>query len=259
MWIREVSKPKGVLVIVHGANEHHGRYKWLIDNWNTEGFNVVIGDLPGHGETTKKQRGHIESFDEYITVIEEWIRKAETYQVPICLLGHSMGGLAVIRTLQEKVLPITGVILSSPCLGLVNPPSHFLDLLTKGINALYPRLRIDSGISVDNATRSEVARTEGLNDPLYNKYISVRWYRELAEAIIQARKEINKFPNLPILVLQGGDDKIVDKTAVNHWFNQVTSNEKTYKEYPQLYHEVFNEPEKDEVFQFALSFVKALL
>ncbi|WP_078544432.1 alpha/beta hydrolase [Litchfieldia alkalitelluris] len=259
MWVWEANNPRGVLVIVHGANEHHGRYKWLIEQWYAEGFNVVIGDLPGQGETTKKERGHIDSFDEYITVIEEWIKKAESYQVPIFILGHSMGGLAVIRTLQEKELPITGVLLSSPCLGLVNPPSIFLDILTKGINIFIPRLRINSGVSVDNATRSEMVRDEGLRDPLYNKYVSIRWYRELAGAMIQASKEVNKFPNLPLLVLQGGDDKIVDKTAVKQWFNHVTSNEKTYKEYPHLYHEVFNEPEKEEVFTYALSFVKALL
>ncbi|MBD8068584.1 alpha/beta hydrolase [Bacillus sp. PS06] len=258
MWKWEAENAVGVVVIIHGANEHHGRYKWLTKQWVDNGFHVLIGDLPGQGEVTKKQRGHIERFEEYLDEIEKWVKEAFTYHLPTFLLGHSMGGLISIRTLQERKLPVHGVILSSPCLGLVDPPSFGLDVLTKFLNITIPKLRVDSGVSIDKATRNDVLLSENI-DPLYVKKVSVRWYRELNHAMKMAHKQVKKLPDIPLLVLQGGDDKIVNKKSVLYWFNLVNNKEKVYKEYPELFHEVFNEPERDEVFRYALQFVKNII
>lgn len=54
----EAVNPKGVIVMVHGAAEHHGRYRWLIEMWRSVGMHVIMGDLPGQGLTTRR-RGHI--------------------------------------------------------------------------------------------------------------------------------------------------------------------------------------------------------
>jgi lysophospholipase len=71
-----------------------------------------------------------------------------------------------------------------------------------------------------------------------------------------AFEEIPEIQDVPLLVMQGGDDKIVNKKAVREWFNYNLASEKQYKEWPKLYHEIFNEPERDDVFQYALSFVE---
>ncbi|MFC4321636.1 alpha/beta hydrolase [Litchfieldia salsa] len=259
MWNWEAENAKAVIVIVHGANEHHGRYRWLIEQWQTNGMNVVMGDLPGQGDVSNKSRGHIEQFDDYINEVEKWIRHASSYNLPIFLIGHSMGGTVVIRTLQEKFSQVRGVILSSPCLGLVHPPSKALDLVTRGLNVFCPRLRVNSGVTVNQATRNEEVRLANTKDPLYIKNVSVRWYRELSNGMKQANKKVDKFPNIPLLVLQGGEDKIVNKESVFTWFNHVNNSEKVYKEYPELYHEVFNEPEREQVFNYALAFVNNLI
>ena len=82
------AEPHGIVVIVHGSGEHSGRYKWLTKQWNENGFHVVIGDLPGQGETDGL-RGYIDSFDEYIQTIVTWVKEAEKMNLPIMLLGHS--------------------------------------------------------------------------------------------------------------------------------------------------------------------------
>lgn len=69
----------------------------------------------------------------------------------------------------------------------------------------------------------------------------------------------NKMQDLPLLVMQGGDDSVVDKKMVKNWFNMVPLSEKRYKEWPQCYHEIFNEPERDEVFDYALDFIRSQL
>jgi lysophospholipase len=85
--------------------------------------------------------------------------------------------------------------------------------------------------------------------------VSVRWYRELVKAIQIAHEKIADLPDLPLLVMQAGDDKIVDKTAVKAWFDQLSLSEKVYKEWPKLYHEIFNEPEREQVFLYAQTFL----
>ncbi|WP_243385981.1 alpha/beta hydrolase [Bacillus kexueae] len=256
MWKWTADNAKGVVVMIHGAAEHHGRYKWLIEMWRLEGYHVIMGDLPGQGTTTRR-RGHILSFDEYIEEVEEWIREAKTFNLPIFLLGHSMGGLISIRALEEKELDVRGVILSSPCLGLVKKPNKAMDILSKGLNVVMPSIRFDSGLSVKIATRNKEVQDMDENDTLYVTKVSVRWYRELMKAVEQAFFQIKKYPNIPTLVMQGGEDLIVDKIYVRKWFDQLQIREKSFKEWDGLYHEIFNEPERDNVFETARRFIDA--
>ncbi|WML47249.1 alpha/beta hydrolase [Neobacillus sp. PS3-34] len=260
MWKWEAEgEAKAVIVMVHGAMEHHRRYGWLIEMWRLSGFHVIMGDLPGQGMTTRSRRGHIDSFDEYIFEVKDWVQAAYQYELPVFLLGHSMGGLITIRLLQEERLNIAGAILSSPCLGLVHEPSKFLNVVSFGLNTLLPALRMNSGLTVDMATRNMDVREADVNDTLYVTKVSVRWYRELVEGIKLAFMNIEKIQDIPMLVMQGGDDKIVKKDKVKEWFNRVPLSEKRFKEWPKCYHEIFNEPEREEVFEYAQDFVKSQL
>ncbi|WP_144555214.1 alpha/beta hydrolase [Bacillus sp. X1(2014)] len=260
MWKWEAEgEAKAVIVMVHGAMEHHRRYGWLIEMWRSAGFHVIMADLPGQGMTTRANRGHIHSFDDYIFEVKDWIQAAYRYNLPVFLLGHSMGGLISIRLLQEERLNVAGVILSSPCLGLVHTPSKILDLLSHGLNVVFPSLRINSGLSVQMATRNEEVREADSNDTLYITKVSVRWYRELVSAMKEAFQALEKTQDIPMLVMQAGDDKIVNKSTVKEWFNHVPLSEKRFKEWPKCYHEIFNEPEREEVFEYAKDFVYSQL
>ncbi|MGG7621088.1 lysophospholipase [Robertmurraya sp. GLU-23] len=260
MWKWEAEgNARAVIVIVHGAMEHHRRYGWLIEQWRNSGFHVVMGDLPGHGLTTRSRRGHIDSFEEYVDEVKKWIDASYQFDLPVFLIGHSMGGLITLRLLQKERLNVAGVILSSPCLGLVNKPSPILHAATFILNKVFPALRVSSGISLDMVTRNEDVRELDLKDTLYVKKISVRWYRELEEAMKNAFAMIKRTQDTPLLVVQSGDDRIVDKEKVRSWFNSVPLSEKRFKEWPKCYHEVFNEPEREEVFLYVKDFVEGQL
>lgn len=260
MWRWEAEgEAKAVIVMVHGAMEHHRRYGWLIEMWRTSGFHIIMGDLPGQGMTTRSRRGHIDSFDEYIFEVKDWIQEAYRYDLPVFLLGHSMGGLISIRLLQEEHLNLAGVILSSPCLGLVASPPKFLNAVSYLMNIIYPTLRLNSGLTVEMATRNRDVREADVNDTLYVTKVSVRWYRELYAAMKLAFENMEKIQDIPMLVMQGGEDKIVQKNIVKEWFNGAPLSEKRYKEWQKCYHEIFNEPEREEVFEYAKDFVMSQL
>jgi lysophospholipase len=256
MWKWEAEgEAKAVIVMIHGAMEHHRRYGWLIEMWRSSGFHVIMGDLPGQGMTTRSRRGHIDSFDEYLVEVKDWIKAAYQYDLPVFILGHSMGGLITIRLLQEEKFDLAGVILSSPCLGLIHNPSKFLNAISHPINVVFPTLRMNSGLTVKMATRNEEVWEADIGDTLYITKVSVRWYRELAASIKQAFLVMDKTQDVPMLVMQAGEDKIVNKDAVKAWFNQAPLSEKRFKVWPNCYHEIFNEPERDDVFEYAKDFV----
>lgn len=253
MWKWEADDAKGVMVMVHGASEHHRRYKWLIEKWISEGFHVIMGDLPGQGLSIRN-RGHIDTFDEYIQEIMRWIEEAKRYELPIFLLGHSMGGLAVIRTLQENHVSIEAVILSSPCVDLIKYPPTHLEALSVVLNRFAPAIKVRSHIDTGIATRNQEIIELDKNDSLFVRKVSVRWYRELVKAMKLAHKLVDKFPNVPLLVMQAGQDKIINTDSVKEWFNGLENDEKMYKEWNGLYHEIFNEPEREEVFHYVKHF-----
>ncbi|MFA9458210.1 lysophospholipase [Halalkalibacter sp. AB-rgal2] len=259
MWKWEVEEPRGTVVVVHGAGEHHARYEWLAERFNEHGFDVIMGDLPGQGRTRGK-RGHIPSFDYYLDTVEEWIEEAKASQLPIILFGHSMGGLIVIRTLMErKPAMILGVILSSPCLGLTSPPPKLKELSTKLLHRVIPTFSADSGLKTEHLTRNEEIRERYSHDELRVKKVSVRWYQELMKAMRLAHRYPEKLPDIPLMVLQSGEDYVVNKEEVRAWFDLLLTQEKYYKEWEGLYHELFNEPERKQVFRHAIGFVNLLL
>ncbi|WP_070120580.1 alpha/beta hydrolase [Bacillus marinisedimentorum] len=258
MWKWEADNAKAVMVMVHGAGEHHGRYSWLIEMWRAAGFHVIMGDLPGQGTSTRR-RGHIDSFDEYIEAVEMWLKEAFTYELPVFLLGHSMGGLIAIRSMQEKHFPVAAVLLSSPALGLVEPPPKRLEMASKALNAVLPGAMFDSHLKPGMGTRNREINEMDENDSLIVRKVSVRWYRELVQAIKQASEQVLNFPDVPVLLFQGGEDKIIDKVLVREFFDKLPVNEKMYKEWAGLYHEVFNDPEREQVFEMAKSFVDMTL
>ncbi|MGN1402676.1 MAG: alpha/beta fold hydrolase [Bacillus sp. (in: firmicutes)] len=250
---------KAVIVIVHGAMEHQERYQWLINMWRSAGCHVIMGDLPGQGLQTRSNRGHIESFDEYLAEVEKWVVEAYDYHLPIFLFGHSLGGLICIRLLQEMELDVAGLILSSPCLGLASYPHRAMHAATAVLNVAYPSFKTTTGIKIHMVTRNEQIRQSTNSDSMFITKVSVRWYRETLAAIKEAFDNIPELSNVPLLVMQAGDDQVVNKQAVKEWFNYTFNHEKAYKEWTGLYHELFNEPEKENVFYYAHGFVENTL
>jgi len=253
VWRTKAEHPRGVVVMVHGAGEHHGRYEWLRRKFLSKGFHIVAGDLPGQGENPRK-RGHIDSFNEIIEAVEKWFKTALAFQLPILVFGHSLGGLAVIRTLQEKSLSPRAVLLSSPCLGLVFPPPEWLVKMVRPLNTIMPAFMVTiKGPSGNRlATRNKEILKKDAKDPWMVRKISIRWYFELEKAMDLAKARMPLFPDVPLFIFQAGNDKIVNKLAVKAWFDALPIKQKDYQEWPGLYHEIFNEPEREEVFQQAL-------
>ena len=146
------------------------------------------GDLPSHG-TTSRNRGHIDSFDEYIEEVKLWVKEARKYRLPIFLFGHSMGGLIVIRMMQETKRRCRGYYFEFALFRVVTGPSAPLQFASKILNVVAPKLQFATNLTVEMSTRNHEVRDAMENDSLFLRKVSVRWYSELIKSIEIAHKK----------------------------------------------------------------------
>jgi alpha-beta hydrolase superfamily lysophospholipase len=245
-WLPE-SEPKAVLLIVHGLAEHSGRYGNVVNHFVPMGYAVYGNDHIGHGKSDGT-RGYIKRFDDYTNTLKVYFDMISRWQPdkPIFLVGHSLGALIGAVYLLDHQAELAGAVLSG---ALVKVPGNITPvtiLLGKMLSALIPRfgmLVLDAnGVSRDPA----VVRAY-VSDPLvYRGKTTARLSAEMLKAMQSVTGQANKIA-LPIMILQGGADKLVDPTGAQMLYDTVSSVDKEIRIYDGFYHEVYNDPGHDQV------------
>ena len=92
---------KGVVVIAHNILEHTGRYAYVITMLRRNGYHVIMGDLPGQGQTSRANKGQIENFQTYHESLLDWLKIANEYKIPTYVLGVGLGGLILLNLLEK--------------------------------------------------------------------------------------------------------------------------------------------------------------
>jgi alpha-beta hydrolase superfamily lysophospholipase len=241
-WV-PYSEPQTVLVLVHGLAEHSGRYNNLADDMASHGFAIYAMDLRGHGRSAGK-RCYVKHFSDYVDDLDIFIDLVQSRHPAskIFLLGHSLGG--TIATLyaashQEK---LDGMMLSAPTLKFNNSISQRQRFMARILSRVAPcvgvtRLEANS-ISQDPAIVKAYTR-----DPLvYTGKISARMGVEMMEAIEETIPEVMPLISLPILIMQGTEDRLSHPDSGKFIYDSISSKDKTLKRYDGLFHEIFNEP-----------------
>lgn len=250
---------QGVVVLVHGTGEHHGRYQHVGAFLNRCGWDVDTGDLPGWGRATGK-KGHVDSFRQYTDTVREWTEEAlekAAGRVPVFLLGHSLGGLIVTRFAEEyeRRRELAGLILTSPCLQLKLQVPAWKVELARLLDKVWPTLSMPNGIAPEMVSRVPEVQEMYIRDPLNYPKVSVRWFQELHRAMRQAWEHRHKL-DIPVLVVQAGDDQLIDAEAIERFVSDLPA-AVTFHLLPGLRHEVLNEPEKEEVMQMMVEWMNA--
>ncbi len=248
-WWRPQPEPKAGIVLVHGLAEHSGRYVPIVQHLARHGYAVDAFDLRGHGKSSGVPL-YIRSFDEYLNDLGVFLDRvrARLPGRPLFLLGHSMGGVIAVLYAIDREPRIRGVVLSAPAVQLSNEGSPLLQKAAAAIARFLPKLntvKIDRNfISRDPAV---VAAYD--NDPMiYRKGILLKTGSELVRAGRSIREQPISF-SLPVLILQGTGDRITEPEGARRLYDSVASADRTLKLYEGLYHEIMNEPEKDQVLQ----------
>lgn len=243
-----VDTPKAVVVFVHGLGEHLGRYNYLTRKFNNDGFTVYRFDHRGHGHSAGA-RAFYEDYNEIIDDINHIVNvaKGENPNLPIYVLGHSMGGYAVACYGIKYPNNVNGIIMSG---GLTRDKNHLTNSLPKDLN---PILYLPNNLSKLISRDPKIVK-KYVDDPLVLKEISVGLYYTIANGLNYLSENLHNF-KYPVLILHGGDDQIVSCEDSTEFYELITSEDKEIKIYDVLYHEIFNEPEKDEVIKDVLHWI----
>ena len=247
-WLPE-SNPKAVLMIVHGLGEHSGRYVNVVNHFVPAGFAVYGMDHPGHGKSGGARK-YVNRFEDFIDPVKAYFKKIQGWQAgkPIFLVGHSMGGLISTVYLLDHQAGLQGAILSGPSVKIPDNISPITIFIGKMLDALTPKLGLIK-TAPEGVSRDQAVVQAYIDDPLvYKGKTTVRLASELLKATQRVRSEARKI-TLPILILQGGADWIVDPSGAKMLFDAVSSADKQIKIYDGLYHEIYNEPEHPQVLQ----------
>ncbi len=86
-----------------------------------------------------------------------------------------------------------------------------------------------------------------MDDPLVSSTVSARWFTEVIRAQLETREMAGRL-SVPALIMQSGDDRLVDPALTRDWAARAPADLVEYVEWPGLYHEMFNEPEQEQVF-----------
>lgn len=255
MWKWEAEgQAKAVVVIIHSAYEHHRRYAWLIEKLRVAGFHVIAGDLPGHGEESRVNPIHDEELKDYEKYIKLMIYEATQYNLPLFLLGHGMGATFAIHAVGKFKYEIAGVILTSPWLSLKHQQSKVATAL-KGVSKIAGGFKMKHDITVKQLSRSYDFYIDEKEDPFYNTSVTVRWYHELQNFMKAIYQVENRFSDLPVLMMNGQADKIVDIAYNRQWLEKQKLSEYHYKEWANCYHDLYQEPERDLVYKYVEDFI----
>lgn len=232
--------PQGVVVIVHGLCEHQGRYSYVTRQLVEAGLAVFRFDHRGHGRSEGK-RVYYEGFNEIVDDVNEAVKVAEAALpgLPLFVLGHSMGGYATALFGTKYPGRAKGILLS----GALTRYNHRLmgDLPMAGDARTYFPNALGDGVCSDPAVVEAY-----IQDPYVEKEISIGLCNSLGEGIAWLKANAAAFVD-PVLVMHGCDDGLVSEQDSREFFGEIASKDKGLVIYPRLYHEILNEPSRDEI------------
>lgn len=256
MWKWETEHDaKGVVVIVHNILEHTGRYAYVITMLRRNGYHVIMGDLPGQGQTSRANKGQIEHFDIYHETLIEWVRIANEYKIPTFVMGVGLGGLILLNVLEKTELPIEGMLLLSPLLEFKRNNKTRKNMLISNVGKGSKDARFKLGIETKDLTRNDEVIEETKQDGLMLRKVTYKWYNIVLETMKDTVQHFKDIQSMPTLLMYGTEDKLLELRSFNELKNNLNINEFYFKVWEGFYHEIHNEPERDQVMRYVLTFL----
>ncbi len=247
-WMPKESK--AAVLLVHGLAEHSGRYADFANHLVSNDISVFSFDGRGHGKSIEKPTAYFASYIDYLRDIHELFNKVKSYNPdkPVFILGHSMGGALVASYLLKYKPVVSGVILSAPAFKLAEGTSKILLAVSGVLTQIAPKMhsvKLDvSKISHDAAVVSAYEQ-----DPLIaHNGVPVRTGHEIMKMIDLIGEKSGEF-EYPVLLMHGTSDALTNPKGSEEFFEKIGSADKTLKHYPDYYHELLNEVEKEKVYK----------
>lgn len=240
-----VKNPRAGLIFLHGMGEHLARYQHCVDEFNQH-YSIYRYDQRGQGKSGGP-RAYSPSMDQSVADLKLFIEKIAALHDKVILVAHSYGGQVAINCLAAHPNLVNALILSSPNIRVAFPIPKLKRAAGKVVAHLFPTLRISNEVESFYLSHDSRVVTAYDQDPLVNRSISLK----LAGIVLDNQEQIMSMASkilVPILLMHAGEDHVCSAAASKAFYQQIGSKDKTLKIYPGLYHELFNEIGKEQVF-----------
>jgi acylglycerol lipase len=242
-WLPE-ARPKAIVQIAHGFAEHSGRYMNVVNKLVPLNYAVYINDHRGHGKS-EGLTNYVDSFDQYVEDAKRFydIIKKNNPDLPIFMLGHSMGsGIAIFFTKKYENL-LKGLILSGTGTYTGTEISGLLKFMAKLLSTVAKKAKLDPKLDPKTLSHDSNVVKAYEEDPLVHyKVITARLGYEFIRIFANIPSVIRDF-KLPLLIQRGTEDMAM--RGFDALEKELTMKDKEIHQYPGLFHEVYNESEKD--------------
>ncbi len=246
------SRTRAVVVIVHGIHEHSGRYAHVGAWLAAAGFAAYAADHRGHGRSDGR-RANIERMALIVADLGSFVRfTVERHPgVPVFMVGHSLGGLIALQwatepSAAEPRTRLDGLVVSGAAVEVM-VGSTMQRRLAGVLSALVPDLPVAAVDADQKISRDPEVVRAYRHDPLvYRGKVKARTGAEILATMVALPSRLSRL-SVPLLLLHGTADRICALTGSAMVHDAVSSPDKTLRHYQGLYHEVFNEPERQAI------------
>jgi len=249
---------EGAVVIVHGQGEHCGRYDHFARFLCAHGYGVHALDHRGQGRS-QGVKGHVDGFEQYTGDLDAFIgRLLEDDAVatdPLCIVGHSMGGLITACYLLEYPdRPIASTAITGPLLKVAVEVPGWKKSLGNVMSNVLPRLRMATGLDAKMLSHDEEIVRAYEEDPLVYGQVSARWFTAMTESMERVHRDAARIEG-PLLIAFGEEDGICHPDGSRELYEELQTPDKKLIAYPGMYHEILNETGKQEVYDDVLQWL----
>lgn len=257
MFAQKWAPEKGLdasIILIHGFGEHSSRYAHMAEFYCKNKIQILTFDLYGHGQSAGT-RGYIPNQTAYFDDLDIFLENSGEFLAdkPVFLYGHSMGGMIVLSYVLKRKPSFSGIITTAPLIDTAKPMDNSTKALAKIMEKIAPRLAIDSGLERSYLSRDKTVVDAYNADPYVFGKATTRLGVFLADTEEYIRTHASEFKE-PLLMMVGSDEHIVSKPEIDTFMQSVPQG--TYKVWDGFYHELHNDPGKEEIFKYTLAWMK---
>jgi alpha-beta hydrolase superfamily lysophospholipase len=253
-WLRQ--DPQKIIVLVHGYGEHSGRYEHVASDLTREGFEVHSYDHQGHGRSGGT-RCYVRRFEHLIDDLEGFIATLRSQRPPrpVVVVGHSMGGLVVAGYASQRNPQVAGVATSGAALKVSEDIPRTRVIAAHALKCIAPRLALSTQLDPEALSRDPEIVRAYVADPLVQSKITT----SLASEMFRAMKHTSaEGVSVPMLLLHGEDDRLCPPAGSREFYEGLQVGPRAFRTYPELRHEIFNEPERATVLDDLVGWIREL-
>jgi alpha-beta hydrolase superfamily lysophospholipase len=258
VWTPE-GPPRGVVVLSHGYAEHARRYDHVAERFGDAGLITYALDHRGHGRSAGKRvwlKRLSDYTDDFAALVD--IAAADHPDLNRVVLGHSMGGGIVFAYGAEHPGDYTAMVLSGPAVAAQLEAGELLAAVGKALGKVFPGMPVRK-LPADAVSRDPEVVAKYESDPLvYHGWMPAGITRALLE-VGENQPRLAAKLTAPLLIVHGDKDRLISVAGSRMLADNAASAEVALKVYPGLFHEVFNEPEKNRVLDDVTSWIETHL